>query len=126
MYKVIMAIFLAVSITITASAEESKNVLVVRAMTAAINDRNLDALSDFVAQDVVRHSGATPGLIVTNLSEFRAFLENDFATVPDSVQEIDVIFGSIFRSFLYHLGDHVFHFGGDVFGTLFEFCLISV
>lgn len=50
-------------------------------------------LGDFVAADVVRHSGATPGVVVTNISEFKAFLENDFAAVPDSIQEIDIIFG---------------------------------
>jgi len=31
---------------------------------------------------------------VTSLDEFKAFLETDFAGIPDSVQEIDVIFGS--------------------------------
>jgi len=89
-----MAIVLALSASLSASADEPQNIQVVRAMAAAINDRNLDALSDFVAQDVVRHSGATPGVVVTNISEFRTFLENDFATVPDSVQEIDIIFGN--------------------------------
>jgi len=88
-----MAIVLTVSVTLPASADESQNIQVVRAMAAAINDRNLDALSDFVTADVVRHSGATAGVVVTNIAEFRAFLETDFATVPDSVQEIDIIFG---------------------------------
>ena len=93
MYRIVMAIVLTMSVTLPASADESQNIQVVRAMAAAINDRNLDALNDFVTPDVVRHSGATAGVVVTNISEFRAFLENDFATVPDSVQEIDIIFG---------------------------------
>ncbi len=67
---------------------------VVIAMTEAINARELDRLGEFVADDILRHSNATPGVVVTNLEEFRAFLETDIATVPDSVQTIDVIFGN--------------------------------
>ena len=75
------------------TANELENVRIATAMTDAINARNLDALDNFVAPDVVRHSAATAGVVVTNLSEFKAFLETDFATVSDSVQKIDVIFG---------------------------------
>jgi len=71
-------------------ADEMSNVKVVKAMTEAINDRNLDALDAFVSPNLVRHSAATPGLNVTSLDEFRAFLETDFATIPDSVQTIDI------------------------------------
>jgi len=75
-------------------AGETDNVTVAKNMTEAINNRNLDALENFVSANVVRHSAATAGVIVTNLDEFRAFLEADFATIPDSVQKIDIIFGS--------------------------------
>ena len=74
-------------------ADEVENVRVATAMVDAINARDLAALDGIVATNVVRHSAATPGVVVTNLAEFRAFLETDFATVPDSVMEIDVIFG---------------------------------
>jgi len=74
-------------------ADELENVRIATAMTDAINARNLDALDEFIASDVVRHSAATAGVVVTNLSEFKTFLETDFATVSDSVQKIDVIFG---------------------------------
>jgi len=80
--------------SIPCMADEADNVQVVKDMTEAINSRNLGALDAFVSPDVVRHSAATPGVVVTNLDEFRAFLESDFATVPDSVQTIDIIFGS--------------------------------
>lgn len=75
-------------------ADESRNIQMVVAMTEAINSRDLNALDAFVSADVVRHSAATPGVVVTNIDEFRTFLEADFATVPDSVQIIDIIFGS--------------------------------
>ncbi len=74
-------------------ADDQENIRVAKAMTAAINARDLDALDAFIAADVVRHSAATPGIVVTNLAEFKAFLEADFATVSDSVQTIDIIFG---------------------------------
>ena len=75
-------------------ANDSENVKVVRAMIEAVNSRNLDALDGLIASDVVRHSAATPGVSVTSLEEFRAFLEADLEGVPDSVQEIEIIFGS--------------------------------
>jgi len=93
MYKMIITFLLVLQVTLPVMADERQNVEVVKAMVAAINERNLDALDQLVAPDVVRHSGATPGVVVTNISEFRTFLENDFATIPDSVQDIDLIFG---------------------------------
>jgi len=93
MYKMIITFLLVLQVTSPVMADEQQNVEVVQAMVAAINERNLDALDRLVAPDVVRHSGATPGVVVTNISEFRTFLENDFATIPDSVQDIDLIFG---------------------------------
>jgi predicted ester cyclase len=75
-------------------AGEAQNIEVMKAMFEALNDRNLDVLDRYVAQDVVRHSAATPGAKITNLEAFRAFLEADIAAVPDSVQVIDVMFGN--------------------------------
>jgi len=89
----VSGILLALIMALPCTADELENVRIATAMTDAINARNLDALDKFVAPDVVRHSAATAGVVVTNLSEFKSFLETDFATVSDSVQKIDVIFG---------------------------------
>jgi len=86
-------ILLTIIMAMPCMADEIENVRVATAMMAAINARNLGALDEYVAPDVIRHSAATAGVVVTNLSEFKAFLETDFATVSDSVQKIDVIFG---------------------------------
>jgi steroid delta-isomerase-like uncharacterized protein len=75
-------------------ANEADNVRIAQAMVQAINERDLDRLDELVSEDVVRHSVATAGVVVTSLAEFKAFLETDFATVPDSIMEIDVIFGN--------------------------------
>jgi predicted ester cyclase len=80
--------------TLPCKADETDNVRVVSAMIEAINSRNLGGLDAIVSPNVVRHSAATPGVVVTSLTEFRTFLEADIATIPDSVQEIDIIFGS--------------------------------
>jgi predicted ester cyclase len=61
---------------------------VVQRMTDAINARDFDALDDLVAADVHRHSAATPGVAVENLEQFKAFLHQDLAAVPDAQQEI--------------------------------------
>jgi len=89
----ISGILLAVVLALPCMADQVENVRIATAMTDAINARDLGALDALVAPDVVRHSAATPDIVVTNLAEFKAFLETDFATVSDSVQKIDVIFG---------------------------------
>ena len=90
---VLMIVLVGISIT-PCWAGEAENIQIVRSMAEAINGRNLEALDHLVAKDIVRHSAATADLTVTNLEEFRAFLKSDFATVPDSVQTIDLIFAN--------------------------------
>ena len=90
---VLMIVLVGASIT-PCLAGEAENIQIVRSMAQAINERDLEALDNLVAQDVVRHSAATAGVTVTNLEEFRAFLKSDFATIPDSVQTIDLIFAN--------------------------------
>jgi len=71
-----------------AAETEAANMAVVRAMIEAVNARDLDALDGLVAADVVRHSPATPGLVIEDLAGFKAFIEADLAAVPDSRQEV--------------------------------------
>ena len=89
----ISGVLLATVLALPCIADETENVRIATAMTDAINARDLGALDSFVARDVLRHSAATPDIVVTNLAEFKAFLGADFAAVSDSVQKIDVIFG---------------------------------
>jgi steroid delta-isomerase-like uncharacterized protein len=70
-----------------------RNLETVRAMVDAVNRRDFDALDGLVASDVLRHCAATPDVEVTDLAGFKAFLRADGAGVPDSVQEIQEIFG---------------------------------
>ena len=70
-----------------AQTSEADPESVFAAMVQAINDRDLDALDALIAPDIVRHSQATPDVEVRSLDDFKAFLRNDFATVPDS--EVD-------------------------------------
>ena len=81
-------------ITSFSAADEARNIALVESMIRTVNERRLDELHHFVAADVKRHSAATPGVVVTNLDEFRAFLEADIASTPDSRQTIEHIFGS--------------------------------
>jgi len=75
-------------------AEEDENVQLATSMVEAINSRDLDMLDQLMAPDVVRHSAATAGVVVTSLDEFKAFLRSDFVTVPDSVMAIEMIFAT--------------------------------
>lgn len=69
-------------------ADEIDPVAAARSMVEAINARRLNDLDRWVAPNVVRHSGATPGVQVRSLADFKVFLEADFAAVPDSVMEV--------------------------------------
>ena len=80
--------------SVPCGADEVENVELAESMVKAINDRNLDQLDHLISPNVVRHSAATAGVLVTNLAEFKAFLESDFSAVPDSVMKVDVIFGN--------------------------------
>ncbi len=65
---------------------------IVQIMVNAINRRDLAALDEVVAADMHRHSAATAGVTIENLAQFKAFLQEDFAAVPDSILKIDVMF----------------------------------
>ncbi len=71
-----------------------KNIALVRSMVEAIDARNFDALENIVADDLVRHSAATPGLQVTSRDQFIQFLKADIAAIPDVRQDIDMIFAA--------------------------------
>lgn len=72
-----------------AQEDKETNQEIVRRMVDAINRRDFAALEDIVAPDLKRHSGATSGLAIENRDQFKAFLKQDLAAVPDSVQEVE-------------------------------------
>jgi steroid delta-isomerase-like uncharacterized protein len=82
------------SMVACAPADSSTSEEVVLRMIEAVNTRDFDALDEVVSQTVHRYSGATPGLNVTSLDEFKAFLHADLASVPDAMQEINQMFAS--------------------------------
>jgi steroid delta-isomerase-like uncharacterized protein len=84
-------LLLAVAAVATAGNDLERNKDVVRRMIAAINARDFGALDGLVAADIQRHSAATPGVVVRNLDDFKAYLRNDLVAVPDSHQDIQQI-----------------------------------
>lgn len=74
-----------------ATDQTESNKEIVRGMAEAVNERDFDALDELVAEDVHRHSAATPGVTVENLDQFKEFLRQDLAAVPDAQQEINMI-----------------------------------
>jgi steroid delta-isomerase-like uncharacterized protein len=94
MIRISVLVLLASLHALPCFAGETENIRVVTAMIEAINDRDLDRLDTFVADDIVRHSAATEGVIVDNLDQFKDFLRADFDGIPDSVITVDLIFGN--------------------------------
>jgi steroid delta-isomerase-like uncharacterized protein len=93
LFLVLMAILAVLPVASHAGSADD-NVKIVEAMTEAINVRNFDALDKLIATDVKRHCAATPGVNVTSLAEFKAFLEADLAACPDAQQTVNIIFSS--------------------------------
>lgn len=76
----------------SSQALEERNEQVVLTMMDAVNARDLDALDTIVAPNMVRHSAATADVVVRSLDDFKAFLQADFAMVPDSRMTVNRIF----------------------------------
>ena len=93
-FLIVAIVLLSITACSGNNAPTDDGTAVVRAMMEAVDSRNLDGLDSLVSADVVRHSNATPGIVVTNLDEFKDFLRGDFASVPDSTQTIEVLFGN--------------------------------
>ena len=90
----LLALCLALWAATPSQAGEPDNLAVARAMVDAINARRLEDLDRWVAPGVIRHSAATPGVAVESLEDFKTFLAADFIAVPDSVMEVQRLFGS--------------------------------
>lgn len=73
------------------SDQTERNKEIVRRMTLAVNERDFDALDALVAEDVHRHSAATPTITVENLDQFKEFLRQDLSAVPDAQQEVNLM-----------------------------------
>jgi steroid delta-isomerase-like uncharacterized protein len=80
----LLAAMVASTAPLAAQTAEERNRAAFEGMARAINERDLDALDDVMAPDLVRHSQSTAGIAVTSLDDFKAFLRSDFAVVPDS------------------------------------------
>ncbi len=90
-YTAVSVLALAFLVAACAADQTEANKATVRAMVAAINARDFDALDTLVAADVQRHSAATAGVTVESLDEFKDFLRQDLSGVPDAQQEINLM-----------------------------------
>ena len=70
---------------------EERNKSVVRQLGEALNRHRMDLLDDLVAADFVRQCQATPFVTVRNLDEFKRFLRDDWAGVPDGHSSVQLL-----------------------------------
>lgn len=73
---------------ISVAGTPTENKALVEEFVAVGNARDYDRLGDIVAETFVRHCQATPGLVISNLGQFRAFMEADVRVFPDSRVEV--------------------------------------
>ena len=84
-----------------------------RRFVAATNELDFAALEDVVSPDMIRHSQSTPGLVITNLDDFKAYLERDAATFQGARVDVDTMVAEGDRVALYgkFSGKHVGNIG---------------
>ena len=87
--RILAFMILALALCVTTGCQTARNKRIVLRTVEAINARDLDSLERWIQTDYVRHSQATPGVVVESLDAFKAFLEQDFAAVPDSHMHLD-------------------------------------
>src|SRR4051812_4743633 len=73
------------------STTTEQNKAIVGRFIDAWNSRQPEAFDDLIAADVVRHCEATPGLEARSLAQIKAFLQQDTAVFPDSIQTIKIL-----------------------------------
>ncbi len=71
--------------------EHERNKAIIREFFTAVNRHDLNRLSDWIADDIVRHCQATPDVVVRNREDFKNFLEADFKVCPDSEQILKIL-----------------------------------
>lgn len=71
------------------SSKGEQNKQVVKKMVEIINSRDYDKLGEVIADDLVRHSAATPDANVKSLDDMKAFLKTDNKAIPDSVITVE-------------------------------------
>lgn len=79
-------IVLAAGPSAAGSLEDNK--AIVEGFVAVGNARELERLSEFVADDFVRHCQATPEFDIRSREQFRELMEADAAAFPDSRLEV--------------------------------------
>lgn len=72
-----------------ATLEANKSL--VRTFSEAENARNYDALDHVVANDIVRHSAASPDVQVTNREALKAFMGANATAFPDYTTSVEMI-----------------------------------
>lgn len=92
--SVLLAVFLAIGPSVASAGDDESARQVVVEMIEAVNQRDFEALDALVAENVVRHSAATPGVRVRSLAEFKAFLHQDLEAMPDAHQTVNLIFAA--------------------------------
>jgi steroid delta-isomerase-like uncharacterized protein len=73
------------------STTAEQNKVVIRHFFDAWNNRQPDKFDHVVAQNVVRHCEATPGMNARSLDDIKEFLRQDTAVFPDSTQTIKLL-----------------------------------
>jgi steroid delta-isomerase-like uncharacterized protein len=65
-----------------------QNKAIVTKAFEVVGNGDFDQMGNYIAENYVRHSQATPGLVVESLDDFKAFIRQDRLAIPDQILEI--------------------------------------
>jgi steroid delta-isomerase-like uncharacterized protein len=78
-----------VAVGASVAGTPAENKALVEGFVSVGNTRDYDRLGEYISDNFVRHCQATPGLVITSLEQFKAFMRADAQVFPDSKVEVN-------------------------------------
>jgi len=72
-------------------SKAQKNKEIVRKSFEVVGNGDYEAMNIYIAEDYIRHSQATPELIIESLDAFKEFIRNDRKAIPDQKLNVKML-----------------------------------
>ncbi len=82
LFSVLLAVILVATSTVAGTVDQNK--ALVAKFIEASNTHDFDNLPNFITDDFLRHSQASPNVVVTNKEQFKRHMRDDLEVFPDA------------------------------------------
>ena len=88
----LMGLFgLIISCSSPLDSKAQKNKEIVMKSFEIVASGDYEGMNTYIAEDYVRHSQATPGLVIESLDAFKEFIRNDRKSIPDQKLNVKML-----------------------------------